>query len=228
MFFDSTYTPIEETPKTGKDDRYFSVSDIPKDGEVIVRLFGPSISGWQWFSDTPEGRIAYNLVPLHKDPGKHPPGIRKKYKSEELETPRRIIACLIWNATDKKFQIFKIDRESVIKQIEKIVIPPKGYEEDYQYQFLPVEGTKFSVANFGLLIRKTGEALNTKYDISALMRPCAKDVLKSLKDLDPQPYLPAMYLSEDPWKGEGVDLTPAAALPTQHRDENGADYEIEF
>lgn len=226
MFFPSDYVPFSETEDSGKDDRYLNIGSIPKNKEVLIRLFGPSITGWQWFTEE-NGKTSSHFAPLHQYPGKHPPGIKKNFKGDKLDTPKRVTSCLIYNATEEKFQICKFDRATVIKEIEKIILPAEGYEEDHPYKFLPVEGTEFTVANFGLVIKKSGEGLETEYTVKPVMRRAATALLETLQSMNPQPYLPALFLSEDPWLGQGdKELTPV--LPSMVQDEDGADHEVNF
>ncbi|WP_338442287.1 hypothetical protein VZG28_04780 [Synechococcus elongatus IITB4] len=225
-FFPSDYTPVGDSDGTPKDDRYFNVGSMEKDKDVLIRLFGPSLTGWQWFTEA-EGKTTAHLSPFHEYPGKHPPGIKKAFAGDKLDTPKRVLVCLIWNGGEEKFQIAKFDRATVISEIEKIVIPAEGYEEEHAFQFHPVEDTGFTVANFGLVLKKTGDKKETKYTVKSVMRRASKDVIEKLQALDPQPYLPALFVSEDPWLGKGnVLVTPN--LPTTVRDETGADYEVNF
>ncbi|WP_126146962.1 hypothetical protein [Synechococcus elongatus] len=225
-FFPSDYTPVGDGDGTPKDDRYFNVGSMPKDKDIVIRLFGPSLTGWQWFTEA-EGKTTSHLSPFHQYPGKHPPGIKKAYGSEKPDSPKRVLICLIWNGTEEKFQVAKFDRATVIKEIEKVVIPAEGYEEEHAFQFLPVEGSPFTVANFGLILKKTGEKKDTEYSVKTIMRRANKSLIEDLIKLDPQPYLPALFVSEDPWLGKGnLEVTPS--LPTTVRDENGADHEVNF
>lgn len=148
-----------------------------------------AITGWEWWTEDSEGKRKPVRIPHSQ-----------RIPVEEIDEPDKIKhfwAFVVWNYKEEKIQILEVTQKGIQRTLESLV-----NDADYG-----------SPRNYDIVVRKTGEGMETRYEVMP-KPPKAIDagVIKLFEDM--QINLNALYEGKDPFEAtiEAEDEAIASAV----------------
>lgn len=142
-------------------------------GKHRLRVLGPAISGWEWWTDTADGGRTPRRLPEDKNP-----------PVEYAESVKKFLAFPVWNYTESRIQILSISQASIQKEL-------KAYDKDPDWGDLQ---------DYDIEITREGQdKTSTKYRVTAKPKSkIADEIIKAMTERG-LPVLEALYKNADPF-----------------------------
>ncbi len=157
------------TPKEGKSN-YFKMTP----GDHRIRVLGNSISGWLYWTETPDG----GRKPVRLTADENPP-------VEFAETVKKFLTFPIWNYETEQVQVWEITQSSIQKTLQSL-----DNDEDWG-----------ALTEYDLAIGRTGTDMNnTKYTVTPKPKSALPKKAQELVDAKALPVLDALFKGGDPFK----------------------------
>ena len=219
-FLPSDYRSTSGANETSssKSNLYFEPGKRLKDGEsTTFRLCGlydtgHVIAGWSYF--TMDGKP--RRFPKFPDNYAEDIGLTWEGKTNgtgEKDKPRYFLSFVGLSKEEDEFLIYTFQRKDLREQLEEILAL-----EDYQT--LPS-----GLANFYLTLKRKGTKENTGYTLTPTLKIPTKADENRWAEVAESIWLPALFVSGDPFSGKPAAGRPEG-LPPTHRDALGADHEV--
>ena len=141
-------------------------------GKHRLRILGPAITGFLWWTEEKDGTRKPNRIPLDQNP-----------PVSEAESIRRFLTFPVWNYEFDRIQVLEITQSSIQKEL-------KAYEKDPEWG---------SLETYDIEITREGtDKQNTRYRVSVKPKSgLGEDIKKAIKE--GLPVLAALYKNEDPF-----------------------------
>lgn len=218
----SNYVPTgERDPEApSSPSRYLKPSDIKPGQSLTLRLCGTYasghvIAGYQYF--TMAGRP--RRFPVFPKNYLDDIGLTWEGKNNNTGEKDRPIYFLSWACLvrgEEEFKILDITQKKVREQIEAVLAM-----EDYTVE-------NGEPANFFLTITRQGEKKDTSYTVIPTLKVAPEKDAERWRAAREELWLPALFEGGDPFAGKPSGAPEALpATPLTHRDELGADQELQ-
>jgi len=199
--------------------KYFDFKKLANGETTTVRLCGTAtsghcIAGYKYF--TADGRP--RCFPTWPKNYMDDIGLTyeaKKNGTEEKATPTFFLAWACRRKEADDYQVLEIGQFKVREAIEAVL----GIE-DYAIE----DG---EMANFYLTVTRRGLMLDTKYDVTPVLKAPSAAEAKHWRSRASSIWLPALFEGGDPFEGRPSGVSAPSCEPLTRRDELGADEEIE-
>jgi len=198
--------------------KYFELKKLADGETTTIRLCGTAdtghcIAGYQYF--TTEGKP--RRFPTF--PKKYMDDIgltfeAKKTGGTEKASPTFFLAWACKRKEADDYQVFDIGQLKVREAIEAIL-----NIEDYTIEV-------GEMANFYLTITRRGQKLETKYDVTPVLKAPSAAEMKHWRSRADSIWLPALFEGGDPFEGRPAGSKAPSHEPLTRRDELGADEDL--
>lgn len=168
-----------EAPKGANKDRYVRMSKFEK-GENRIRVLLEPLGYWQYW----EPILNESGVPVLNESGmvKSKPVRSLPDAKTGREDEKYVLNFYIWNYKTKKTVILQVDQEGVKQKLT-------SFQNDPDFG---------SLLGYDLKIMKSGEGMQTRYDIFPMQpKPLSSEVKEALKE---PVNLEALWFNKDPWQ----------------------------
>jgi hypothetical protein len=198
--------------------KYFELKKLADGESTTIRLCGTGdsghcIAGYQYF--TMEGKP--RRFPTFPKSYMDDIGLTydaKKSGGTEKAVPTFFLAWACKRKEADDYQVFDITQLKVREAIEAIL-----NIEDYTIE-------NGEMANFYLTITRRGQKLDTKYDVTPVLKAASAAETKHWHARADHMWLPALFEGGDPFEGRPAGSKAPSQEPMTRRDELGADEEI--
>lgn len=158
-----------------------------KPGDNRFRVMSKPIVGYEWWVDK-DGDIREKGA--QPQSGDKPARVRMTgtVPIGAADTVKHFWAMVVWNYVDESFQILQITQKSIQKSIKSL-----SADEDWG-----------SPLNYDLVVTKTGEKLDTEYEVKPKpAKPLADEITEAYKKTNIN--LEALYEGKNPFSNEQVN-----------------------
>lgn len=159
-------------------------------GENRFRIMSDYVVGMEYWTEKDGKRMP---VRIHNDDPIHPDDLQFTNQA-----PKHFWACVVFDYSDQKIKILEITQKSLMRTLI-------GLEEDEDW------GDPKGSKGYDLVIIKTGEKMETKYELRAKPK---KELDEGIVQLfkDTRVDLNALYKGEDPFADEEVNVNEIAEI----------------
>ena len=219
-FFPPGYKSAVDSDKSSSEPnpKYFEFTNkYLKDGDTAqFRICGDFdsghvVCGFQYF--TMEGRI--KRFPNYPENYLSDIGLTfqaKKEGGDEKDKPKYFLAFTAFSPDKDDFVCVTVTQKNLRIQIEEILAM-----EDY------TDGP--GPANFTITVKRKGTGKDTQWIVTPTLKKASAAFTKKWDDAKDSIWLPALYVSADPFAGKPAEAK-LDGLPPMKRDELGADTEV--
>ena len=159
-----------------------------QDGDNRFRILSSPILGYEWWVDQDGNPKAKGDKIVKGDKPVRVP-MAGPVPESAIETARHFWAMKVWNYQEKMVQILELTQASIQKPLKAL-----ARDEDWGS---PVD-------KYDIVVNKTGEKLDTEYQLTPKPAKKMDEAIKELCDNTPV-NLNALYDGEDPFMTEHVD-----------------------
>jgi hypothetical protein len=217
--------PQQKSSVEVKESLYWKPSMLEPSSHDDFRLMGTyssghTVTGWQYPIEVKgdDGNLRFGGFKVSKDhPGKEPEGIARKTNWElpdrpkidgEYEKVKGFVAWVALSISRKRLEVLMIEQLGIREKLGMIL----SQEEDFTF-------SEDGVANFTLRFSRTGNKLNTRYEVLPMVKAAPESLRKKWTKESDSIWLPNFFIGEDPFDGKKTD---EKGLPAGGTDNNGA------